>query len=88
MKEEGWDAGSITINAGDIRVNATENFEPSDLNPLPDKRDPLLLLLEDSSLPLPRDQAKISLELNASQADACLPQGLSPSPPLLLLIDQ
>lgn len=81
MKEEGWDAGNIT-------VNATENFEPSDLNFLPVKRDLLLLLLEDSSLPLPRDQAKISLEINASQADACLPQGLSPSLPLLLLIDQ
>lgn len=53
------------------------------LNPLPVKADPLLLL-EASSLPLPRDQAKTSPDTKASQADACLPQGLSPSPPLQL----
>lgn len=50
------------------------------LNPLAWQERPIRPLLEESSPPLPRDQAKTSLETNASQTDAHLPQGHPPSP--------
>lgn len=77
-EREGWGAEN---QAGEIRENAGENFEPFDSSePSGLTREAHSSSAGESSPPLPRDQAKTSLETNASQTDAHLPLGHPPSP--------